>query len=824
MGKNKGGKPGPFRKRPGPPGVQFERNGGGFKRSKRFDSGFEQDFAIPSGEEETVYRLLCPIRKIGSVIGKGGGIIKAMREETGAKIKVDEAIAGSDERVIIIFSPAAKKPRVLDTTEERDVPENDVHVGKELEEMEPHCSAQDALLKVHQRIAEDDELYGGKEHDENNEDDIVTARLLVPSNQVGCLLGKGGHIIQKLRTDTGANIRILPTDHLPTCAMPTDELVQISGISAIAKRALYDISTMLHQNPRPPMNTGGGFYPPGPPMGNMIPQGNPPWSQRNAGPHGPPPLPWDGGYGKEPSGFGRGGFSGMSSGNNGNASDEFSMKILCSAEKIGGVIGKGGTNVKQVQQETGASIHVLDTSPDADERVILVSSIEAAWDPRSPTIEAILHLQSKTNEMSEKGNFTTRLLVPSSKVGCLLGQGGHIITDMRRRSRADIRIISKDGKPNCASPDEELVQISGNMNVARDALSEIASRLRARSLEGTRASAEPVPPARPSNRFGPSESFFERGPPPSGRIGSGSSGGYGHAQVAAHEYEPHNYPVRPPATAGYPNISHSMEIKIPNAAVSAVLAAGGSNITNIGQMSGAKVKLNDQPGGSECVVEIQGSSEQMDAAQNLLQAYIASAIQSLSSHQHQVPHQQGGTPYQQAPVQASQQGGSYQQASQQGGPYQQASQQSAAYQQTSHPGGAYQQTSQQGGAYQQTSQGGSYQQQTSQQGGPYQQSQGGHYQPVPQQAGHYQQASQLSPIQGHYQQAPQSNPNQGSYEQASQLSPIQVPYQQTSQQLSPIHGTYQPASQLSPIPGSYQQAPQQGSLQQVTYQQGPFKY
>lgn len=70
------------------------------------------------------------------------------------------------------------------------------------------------------------------------------------------------------------------------------------------------------------------------------------------------------------------------------------------------------------------------------------------------------------------------------------------------------------------------------MNVARDALSEIASRLRARSLEGTSASAEPVP-MRPFNRFGPSESFFERGPPPSGRMGSGSSGGYGHAQVSS---------------------------------------------------------------------------------------------------------------------------------------------------------------------------------------------------------------------------------------------------------------------------------------------------
>lgn len=40
------------------------------------------------------------------------------------------------------------------------------------------------------------------------------------------------------------------------------------------------------------------------------------------------------------------------------ASAEFSMKLLCSAEKIGGVIGKGGFNVKQLQQESGASIHV----------------------------------------------------------------------------------------------------------------------------------------------------------------------------------------------------------------------------------------------------------------------------------------------------------------------------------------------------------------------------------------------------------------------------------------------------------------------------------
>lgn len=54
------------------------------------------------------------------------------------------------------------------------------------------------------------------------------------------------------------------------------------------------------------------------------------------------------------------------------------MKILCSTAKIGGVIGKGGSNVRQIQQETGTDIHVDDVAADSDERVICVSSFEVS--------------------------------------------------------------------------------------------------------------------------------------------------------------------------------------------------------------------------------------------------------------------------------------------------------------------------------------------------------------------------------------------------------------------------------------------------------------
>jgi hypothetical protein len=60
----------------------------------------------------------------------------------------------------------------------------------------------------------------------------------------------------------------------------------------------------------------------------------------------------------------------------------------------------------------------------------------------------------------------------------LLGKGGNIISEMRRQTRENIRIFGKDGLPKCASENEELVQITGEPSVARDALIQITTRLR----------------------------------------------------------------------------------------------------------------------------------------------------------------------------------------------------------------------------------------------------------------------------------------------------------------------------------------------------------
>ncbi|ONM05475.1 Nucleic acid binding protein [Zea mays] len=424
------------------------------------------DTSMFSEPIETIYRILCPVKKIGSVLGRGGDIVKALREETKAKIRVADSIPGADERVIIIFNYQNEPEPTDEAAEEK----NSDGLGN----FKSHCFAQDALLKIHDKIVSD-EIHDEVANDEKSESaDDVTARILVQGNQVGCLLGKGGSIIQQLRSNTGAGIRVLPSENLPQCALKSDELVQISGAPSLVRKALYEISTRLHQHPRKENR----------PLEEIIDASTQrkresPTLQHEYSmlPHlhsdHTPPIPLLDPYRSGPQ-------------YPVTETEEFSIRILCASELIGSVIGKSGANVRRVEQQTGARIKVQEIDKDASgERLIIISSNEIPAEPISPAIEALILLHDKVSAPSEKHHSSTRLVVPSSKVGCIIGEGGKVITDMRRRTGAEIRVYSKADKPKYLSFDDELVQVAGPPTIARGALTEIASRLRTRTLRDT---------------------------------------------------------------------------------------------------------------------------------------------------------------------------------------------------------------------------------------------------------------------------------------------------------------------------------------------------
>ncbi|XP_041008297.1 KH domain-containing protein At4g18375-like [Juglans microcarpa x Juglans regia] len=477
----------------------YSDNGG----SKRRNPGDDRDqFGIDSGD--TVYRYLCPVKKIGSVIGRGGDIVKQLRTDTKSKIKIGETVPGCDERVVTIYSSSDETNAFEDGGD---------YV----------CPAQEALFKVHDRVVAEDS-HGDEESDGGQQ---VTARLLVPSDQIGCIIGKGGQIVQNIRSDTGAQIRILKDEHLPPCALSSDELVQVSGESLVVKKALHQIASRLHDNPSRSQHLLTSTAP------NMYASGGSLMGPTSGAPIvGIAPLmgPYGGSYKGDTGDWSR---SLYSAPRDEASSKEFSLRLVCPTGNIGGVIGKGGVIINQIRQDSGAAIKVDSSTAEGDDCLITISAKEFFEDSYSPTVDAAVRLQPRCSEKVERDSgvvsFTTRLLVPTSRIGCLIGKGGAIVTEMRRLTKANIRILSKENLPKVASEDDEMVQISGDLDIAKDALVQVVTRLRANLFdrEGAVSAFLPVLPYLPVSAEGSDGLTYESRDSKRHGRGHSYSGGYG---------------------------------------------------------------------------------------------------------------------------------------------------------------------------------------------------------------------------------------------------------------------------------------------------------
>lgn len=177
---------------------------GGSKRRNPGDDGEQHGI----GSDDTVYRYLCPLKKIGSIIGKGGEIVKQLRSDTKSNIRISETVPGCDERIVTIYS-SSEATNLFEDSGEFVSP------------------AQDALFRVHDRIIAED----APGDDGFEELQLVTVRMLVPADQIGCIIGKGGQVVQNIRSETRAQIRIMKDENLPLCAQSFDELLQVSYLT-----------------------------------------------------------------------------------------------------------------------------------------------------------------------------------------------------------------------------------------------------------------------------------------------------------------------------------------------------------------------------------------------------------------------------------------------------------------------------------------------------------------------------------------------------------------------------------------------------------------
>ncbi|CAL9060218.1 unnamed protein product [Musa banksii] len=611
---------------------------------------------------QIVFRILCPGDKSGGVVGKGGAFLRRCREETGARIRVEDPVPGSDERVVVVVAEAQPKRWA------------EAGGGEAEADASP---AQRALIRVFERILRVDEdglgegIDGGGGTKEKGMHGLVLCRLLAQGNQVGSVLGKGGKVVEKIRQGSGAQVRVFGKDQVPTCASAGDELIHISGSFSSVKKALLSVSSCLQDYQRTEPTSSARTVPlvPMDPYAHWNYLPSPHVSEYHFRGHAPNP-----GAEISPSS---------------QRKVEVVFRMLCSNDKVWSIIGKGGIVIRTMQNETGASIKIADPVSDSDERVITISAHEISELCRSPAQDAVLRVHSRLSEMLDKGSaVAARLLVPSHQIGCLLGKGGAVIAEMRRATGASIRIFLKEQVPRCAQPNDEVVQVTGTFQSVQDALLLITSRIRdiifpfktyssagiGQSAHATYEMPFVLPTARheltPSGANPPvsiSDSAdhavgfhntLDRQHPVSQSVDQlgVDRGSYGNettrpcppaTDCAAPTLTPevvNSGNTRRNQDAGtsldfesgligsgsQANVvrSKTVEVVVPQQYLGFVYGDNGSNLADLREISGAKVAVRDpNPGATEGAVTISGTIEQTRTAQSLLHAFILCGLE-----------------------------------------------------------------------------------------------------------------------------------------------------------------------------------------------------
>ncbi|KAI9200936.1 hypothetical protein LWI28_015412 [Acer negundo] len=307
---------------------------------QKLTGNYSQNQSSKSSHNGSTFRILCPVSKIDSIIGKDGSIISQICQEAGVKIRVEETVPGCDETVLHI-ADSDKEPTVNFEHSKEDGGD-DTNVAEEGEQKK-----EDVVNHEEKESVPMDDLKSAEETS-----DVQKALLFVFER----LLKQNQRQMEVMRKVTS----LQPLDKLPTCASASDEVVQITGEVDAVRKALQYVSQQLLENPPRdhesfPANTSGPSHPPS--NHSLSSQGVPYAAARRD------VADFHSAHLK----FHEGGIPGRLL----PSQDMLTYRVLCHDERVGGVIGKGGAIIKTLQQETGCEIKVLEAISDSEDRILL---------------------------------------------------------------------------------------------------------------------------------------------------------------------------------------------------------------------------------------------------------------------------------------------------------------------------------------------------------------------------------------------------------------------------------------------------------------------
>ncbi|XP_018914946.1 poly(rC)-binding protein 3 isoform X2 [Bemisia tabaci] len=154
-------------------------------------------------------RLIMQSKEVGSIIGKGGEIVKRFREESGAKINISDG--SCSERIVTVSGTTS--------------------------------AIYKAFLLICKKF--EDYCYQFQENGSGGSRPPITLRLIVPASQCGSLIGRGGCKIKEIREECRASIQVA-SDMLPNS---TERAVTVTGTGEAITQCIYHICVVMLECP-----------------------------------------------------------------------------------------------------------------------------------------------------------------------------------------------------------------------------------------------------------------------------------------------------------------------------------------------------------------------------------------------------------------------------------------------------------------------------------------------------------------------------------------------------------------------------------------------
>lgn len=327
------------------------------------------------------------------------------------------------------------------------------------------------------------------------------------------------------------------------------------------------------------------------------------------------------------------------------------MKMLVSNSVAGGLIGRGGAIINELQRTTGCRVKLSQAKevfPGTQERVVL---LQGAPQSLQGALEFIMGrvCQAET-EAVQTGQFPdvtasapVRLAVSNQAAGLIIGRGGEVIRQLQEASGAQVHISNKDEIPGVS---ERIVSLTGQFQtkvhcalLILQKLLEDPSSCQYQNMSTAYRNAMGMGGGgmgmgggfgQPQQGgYNPHDSYrgYAGQAPVYGQQQAGAYGAYGAQQQQ--QYGHYQQPQmggggggyqQPMAGGGGPG--ESVTVPISDELVGPLVGRGGQIITEIQRVSGARVKISQKgdylPGTRNRTVTITGPPTSVAAAHTMV--------------------------------------------------------------------------------------------------------------------------------------------------------------------------------------------------------------